>query len=67
MHTGYDNRVNAEQSSSPLYDNKVCPICLINAKDMAFGCGHQTCCECGVNLEFFPICRSTIQTRIRLY
>ncbi|OMO60308.1 von Willebrand factor, type A [Corchorus capsularis] len=54
-------------SSSSLYDNQVCPICLGNPKDMAFGCGHQTCCECGEDLELCPICRSTIQTRIRLY
>ncbi|MED6114362.1 E3 ubiquitin-protein ligase rglg2, variant 2 [Stylosanthes scabra] len=67
VHTGYDNGVQTEQSSSSLYDNKLCPICLTNAKDMAFGCGHQTCCECGVDLEFCPICRNTIQTRIRLY
>ncbi|CAN6687458.1 unnamed protein product [Malus baccata var. baccata] len=29
---------------------QVCPICLTNLKDMAFGCGHQTCCECGQDL-----------------
>ncbi|KAK7247371.1 hypothetical protein RIF29_42253 [Crotalaria pallida] len=29
-HTGYENGVNT-----------LCPSCLINAKDMAFGCGHQ--------------------------
>ncbi|XP_057811068.1 E3 ubiquitin-protein ligase RGLG2 [Salvia miltiorrhiza] len=50
-----------------LYDSKICPICLSNAKDMAFGCGHQTCCECGVDLEDCPICRSIITTRIKLY
>ncbi|KAI3501022.1 hypothetical protein L1887_36852 [Cichorium endivia] len=49
------------------YDNQVCPICLTNPKDMAFGCGHQTCCECGQTLELCPICRSSIQTRIKLY
>lgn len=49
------------------YDNQVCPICLTNPKDMAFGCGHQTCCECGTALENCPICRSSIQTRIKLY
>ncbi|KAK8691548.1 hypothetical protein V6N13_075055 [Hibiscus sabdariffa] len=54
-------------SSSSLYDNRVCPICLSNPKDMAFGCGHQTCCECGEDLQVCPICRSDIQTRIRLY
>ncbi|EOX92608.1 Copine family isoform 2, partial [Theobroma cacao] len=25
----------------------VCPICLTNPKDMAFGCGHTTCKDCG--------------------
>ncbi|KAL2647933.1 hypothetical protein AAZV13_05G145900 [Glycine max] len=64
--TYYDN-VNAESSSRNLYDSKVCPICLTNDKDMAFGCGHQTCCDCGENLECCPICRSTITTRIKLY
>ncbi|KAI5384586.1 E3 ubiquitin-protein ligase RGLG5 [Lathyrus oleraceus] len=62
-----NNETNTEPSSSGLYDNKVCPICLTNAKDMAFGCGHQTCCECGESLELCPICRSTIDTRIKLY
>ncbi|XVF11651.1 hypothetical protein REPUB_Repub08aG0045500 [Reevesia pubescens] len=53
--------------ASSASDNHVCPICLCNAKDMAFGCGHQTCCECGEDLQLCPICRSTIDTRIRLY
>ncbi|QCD84648.1 E3 ubiquitin-protein ligase RGLG5-like isoform X2 [Vigna unguiculata] len=65
-YSDFDN-VNMASSSGGLYDNKVCPICLTNGKDMAFGCGHQTCCECGENLEFCPICRSTITTRIKLY
>ncbi|XP_061365713.1 E3 ubiquitin-protein ligase RGLG5 [Gastrolobium bilobum] len=66
-YAGIDNGANTEPSSGGLYDNKVCPICLVNGKDMAFGCGHQTCCDCGENLEFCPICRSKINTRIRLY
>ncbi|XP_014518707.1 E3 ubiquitin-protein ligase RGLG5 isoform X2 [Vigna radiata var. radiata] len=66
-HTSYDNSVQTEASASSLYDNKLCAICLTNAKDMAFGCGHQTCCECGEYLQFCPICRSTIKTKIRLY
>ncbi|XP_010682022.2 E3 ubiquitin-protein ligase RGLG2 [Beta vulgaris subsp. vulgaris] len=49
------------------YDNLLCPICFTNNKDMAFGCGHQTCAECGQDLSNCPICRSTIQTRIKLY
>ncbi|KAJ8750040.1 hypothetical protein K2173_013955 [Erythroxylum novogranatense] len=48
-------------------DNQVCPICLSNDKDMAFGCGHQTCCECGESLELCPICRGPIGMRIKLY
>lgn len=53
--------------ASSTYDNQVCPICLTNPKDMAFGCGHQTCCECGQDLQTCPICRSAIHTRIKLY
>ncbi|XP_062207807.1 E3 ubiquitin-protein ligase RGLG2-like [Phragmites australis] len=52
---------------SSTYDNQVCPICLANPKDMAFGCGHQTCCDCGQSLESCPICRTPIATRIKLY
>ncbi|KAH7532430.1 hypothetical protein FEM48_Zijuj04G0019000 [Ziziphus jujuba var. spinosa] len=57
----------APPAPSSTYDNQLCPICLSNPKDMAFGCGHQTCCECGPDLETCPICRSPIQTRIKLY
>ncbi|XP_020246124.1 E3 ubiquitin-protein ligase RGLG2-like isoform X2 [Asparagus officinalis] len=52
---------------APSLDDQVCPICLTNPKNMAFGCGHQTCYECGPNLQACPICRSEIVTRIRLY
>ncbi|KAH0984931.1 hypothetical protein GBA52_012108 [Prunus armeniaca] len=31
----------APPAPSSTYDNQVCPICLTNTKDMAFGCGHQ--------------------------
>ncbi|KAJ4912036.1 E3 ubiquitin-protein ligase RGLG2 [Raphanus sativus] len=54
-------------TTSASSDNQICPICLSNPKDMAFGCGHQTCCECGPDLEMCPICRAPIQTRIKLY
>ncbi|XP_022750527.1 E3 ubiquitin-protein ligase RGLG2-like isoform X1 [Durio zibethinus] len=52
---------------SSTYDSQLCPICLSNSKDMAFGCGHQTCEECSKDLETCPICRSPIQTKIKLY
>ncbi|XP_027347427.1 E3 ubiquitin-protein ligase RGLG2-like [Abrus precatorius] len=57
----------ASSAPSSAYDYQLCPICLSNAKDMAFGCGHQTCCECGPDLQSCPICRSPINTRIKLY
>ncbi|KAJ0760131.1 putative transcription factor C2H2 family [Helianthus annuus] len=50
-----------------MHSLQLCPICITNTKDMAFGCGHQTCCECGTDLQLCPICRSHIQTRIKLY
>ncbi|KAL2552458.1 E3 ubiquitin-protein ligase [Forsythia ovata] len=68
----YDHKSSAAPAAAPsapssTYDNQICPICLTNPKDMAFGCGHQTCCDCGQDLELCPICRSPIQTRIKLY
>ncbi|KAI3719178.1 hypothetical protein L6452_20072 [Arctium lappa] len=54
--------------SSPQNDeNKTCPICLTNDKDMAFGCGHMACRECGSRLSRCHICRQEISSRIRLY
>uniref|UniRef100_A0A1D1YC12 E3 ubiquitin-protein ligase RGLG1 n=2 Tax=Anthurium amnicola TaxID=1678845 RepID=A0A1D1YC12_9ARAE len=46
---------------------QVCPICLTNPKDMAFGCGHLTCKDCGATLSSCPLCRAPITTRLRLY
>lgn len=68
-YSGYDTSAATATgpSSSSVYDHQICPICLGNPKDMAFGCGHQTCCDCGEDLQVCPICRSAIQTRIRLY
>ncbi|KAI3454386.1 hypothetical protein Pfo_011049 [Paulownia fortunei] len=57
----------ASQSGSYTSDNHLCPICITEPKDMAFGCGHQTCCECGQDLSSCPICRMPIETRIKLY
>ncbi|KAM7526928.1 hypothetical protein LguiA_016830 [Lonicera macranthoides] len=56
-------------SRPPLQDkeNQVCPICWSNGKDMAFGCGHMACRECGERLSNCPICRQRISTRLRLY
>ncbi|KAJ4810058.1 Copine-like protein [Rhynchospora pubera] len=48
-------------------NNQTCPICLVNPKNMAFNCGHQTCHYCGPSLQTCPICRTPIQARIKLY
>ncbi|XP_073100159.1 E3 ubiquitin-protein ligase RGLG2 isoform X2 [Elaeis guineensis] len=67
-YSGYDTAPSAAPTApSASLDNQLCPICFTNPKDMAFGCGHQTCCDCGQSLELCPICRSVIHTRIRLY
>ncbi|KAJ3708639.1 hypothetical protein LUZ61_012344 [Rhynchospora tenuis] len=48
-------------------NNQTCPICLVNPKNMAFNCGHQTCHDCGPSVQTCPICRTPIQARIKLY
>ncbi|KAA8542205.1 hypothetical protein F0562_023357 [Nyssa sinensis] len=63
----HDTAVGTSRPANFASDNNLCPICLSNSKDMAFGCGHQTCCDCGEDLSLCPICRCTIETRIRLY
>ncbi|XBI79515.1 hypothetical protein VPH35_088953 [Triticum aestivum] len=44
-----------------------CPVCLAKPRDMAFGCGHQTCSGCGPQVADCPICRRPIDTRVKLY
>ncbi|TXG71393.1 hypothetical protein EZV62_006328 [Acer yangbiense] len=55
--------------SSPAIDDRTqaCPICLTNAKDMAFNCGHMTCRECSTKVSNCPICRQRITNRLRLF
>ncbi|KAG5244565.1 E3 ubiquitin-protein ligase [Salix suchowensis] len=65
--SGYETPSGKDPSSSSVYDSQVCAVCLTNPKNMAFGCGHQTCCDCGEDLELCPICRRPIHTRIKLY
>ncbi|XP_027356724.1 E3 ubiquitin-protein ligase RGLG3-like [Abrus precatorius] len=47
--------------------DKVCSICLTNEKDLAFGCGHMTCRDCGSKLSKCPICREQIRNYIKLF
>ncbi|XP_050132850.1 E3 ubiquitin-protein ligase RGLG3 isoform X1 [Malus sylvestris] len=58
-------KVNPTAPTAP--EEPVCPICLTNPKDMAFGCGHTTCKDCGLSLVSCPLCREPISTRLRLY
>ncbi|XP_042519998.1 E3 ubiquitin-protein ligase RGLG4 [Macadamia integrifolia] len=53
--------------SSGSEPNQVCPICLTNEKNLAFGCGHLTCRDCGQSLSNCPICRAPITSRLRVY
>ncbi|KAG5019451.1 hypothetical protein JHK87_015306 [Glycine soja] len=55
------------EPTAPAAVEPVCPICLTNPKDMAFGCGHTTCKECGSTLSSCPMCRQQITTPPRLY
>lgn len=57
----------AETSGYSVPMEQACPICLTNQKDMAFGCGHLTCKECGPTLSTCPLCRAPITTRVRLF
>ncbi|KAF8369619.1 hypothetical protein HHK36_032356 [Tetracentron sinense] len=38
---GHDTAIGTAPPASSAFDNHVCPICLSNPKNMAFGCGHQ--------------------------
>ncbi|CAL5196524.1 unnamed protein product [Lathyrus oleraceus] len=54
-------------SRNPSLTSQCCTICLGNEKDMAFGCGHMTCRECGSKIRKCHICRKKITNRIRLF
>ncbi|XP_057458217.1 E3 ubiquitin-protein ligase RGLG4-like [Lotus japonicus] len=55
-------------ASTPEEQNQAaCPVCLTNGRDLAFGCGHMTCRDCGSRLTSCPICRQRITSRLRVY
>ncbi|KAE8099805.1 hypothetical protein FH972_017758 [Carpinus fangiana] len=58
---------NLPSSVGDVRDQMNCPICLTNAKDLAFNCGHLTCKECGSKVSNCPICRQPIRSRLRVY
>ncbi|KAF8751012.1 hypothetical protein HU200_012309 [Digitaria exilis] len=57
----------APQQDSDIGDPQTCPICWNQAKDLDFGCGHQTCCDCGKDLKVCPMCQKAISVRLKLY
>ncbi|KAK4285615.1 hypothetical protein QN277_002291 [Acacia crassicarpa] len=58
---------NVASSTDGERNQQACPICLTNVKDLAFGCGHLTCRDCGSRLTNCPICRERITTRLRVF
>ncbi|KAG5136807.1 hypothetical protein JHK82_021538 [Glycine max] len=59
--------INTAASSGDDQNQTACPVCLTNARDLAFGCGHMTCRECGHKLTNCPMCRERITSRLRVY
>ncbi|KAK1601089.1 hypothetical protein QYE76_008368 [Lolium multiflorum] len=60
-------KASAPPQDSDIGDQQACPICWTEAKNLAFGCGHQTCADCGKDLKVCPLCQRNISTRIKLY
>ncbi|XP_058747273.1 E3 ubiquitin-protein ligase RGLG4-like [Vicia villosa] len=56
-----------ESSMDDERNQMICAICLTNRKDLAFGCGHMTCRDCGSRLSNCPICRQRITNRLRVF
>ncbi|XP_021902334.1 E3 ubiquitin-protein ligase RGLG2-like isoform X2 [Carica papaya] len=64
--TGFNYAPSPVSTSMSCHHNKKCSLCLWSNKDLVFGCGHQTCYQCGRDLFMCPICRTFITTRIKL-
>ncbi|XP_020206687.1 E3 ubiquitin-protein ligase RGLG4 [Cajanus cajan] len=58
---------NTTASTADDQNQSACAVCLTNARDLAFGCGHMTCRECGYKLTNCPMCRERITSRLRVY
>jgi hypothetical protein len=44
-----------------------CAVCMEAKRSLAFGCGHQTCDNCGDKMTVCPFCRQNITAKIRLF
>ncbi|XXG72226.1 hypothetical protein AAC387_Pa07g1372 [Persea americana] len=62
-----DCTTSLQSTTQSIPTEQACPICLTNPKNMAFGCGHLTCKDCGATLSSCPLCRAPITTRLKLY
>uniref|UniRef100_A0ACD5W417 Uncharacterized protein n=1 Tax=Avena sativa TaxID=4498 RepID=A0ACD5W417_AVESA len=67
-----DSTIRSSVTSPPAAETRaselqLCPVCLSKPRDMVFGCGHQTCSECGPQVADCPICRRPIDARVKLY
>ncbi|RHN74389.1 putative transcription factor C2H2 family [Medicago truncatula] len=63
----YSRPAHSNSTTDDQNQSACCPVCLTNAKDLAFGCGHMTCRDCGSRLRHCPICRHRITSRLRVY
>lgn len=57
----------ASTTTTDEQNQSACPVCLTDARDLAFGCGHMTCRDCASKLSHCPICRVRITSRLRVY
>ncbi|KAK1310804.1 E3 ubiquitin-protein ligase RGLG2 [Acorus calamus] len=64
---GVYNSSSATPSDNKSFNGQTCPVCHVNTKDLALGCGHQTCSTCGRDLQYCPTCQRRVTTRIKLY
>ncbi|XP_031744136.1 E3 ubiquitin-protein ligase RGLG2-like isoform X2 [Cucumis sativus] len=61
-----DSDITSSFSGSTSPAHSICPKCYTNEKELAFGCGHQTCSDCGKDLLFCPTCQTQITKSIKL-
>ncbi|XP_024632828.2 E3 ubiquitin-protein ligase RGLG4 [Medicago truncatula] len=47
----YSRPAHSNSTTDDQNQSACCPVCLTNAKDLAFGCGHMTCRDCGSRLR----------------
>jgi len=50
-----------------LEESHICSICLENAWNVAFLCGHSACSKCAEPLTLCHMCRKPIQSKINLF